>query len=240
MVRPVSTPTPPPFPNVPEPDDRTRIAQPRPYGQPAPSMSTMPPAPPAPAPSGSAPGQWAGQSGPFQPVPPPYGQAPYGQPTPGSGGYGQPTPPAQPAPYGPPVSLAKPRRSKRLLGGIGGAVGVVLILALKIGLPLVVHHAVDDHDHGAKDAESVVTNALQSNTAAQAERDFASTLNLKSPATRACVQLLSNDAEFSIAKSSMNGDGSATVDVDLKDSSHSLDFHLIQQSGWKIDQISCS
>jgi len=131
---------------------------------------------------------------------------------------------------------------RRFVGGIAGAVIVVLLLVLKfagVGLFFWNHH-----EHGVKDAETTVDTFLSINTSdAQTKAQLSSNWNPKTDF--ACTDAQGNSlsgGEYSIDKSKKESDSTAEVDVSTKNANGlKLTFQLDQESGaWKITKITCS
>lgn len=192
---------------------------PSPYAPPptTPSYSAAPPysTPPAPPTGAGTDGAWPAGTG--AAGPPPYGGATYS---------------SGPVP-------APPKARKTKLRIVGGIIVAIVVVALKFGAAFGIGALWHHSQHKAQDAETAVKAALKGT-------DFGSYLapgaTIGTVTTTDCWSYLTSSAwsTYEIPKSSKNDDGSADVQLDPTGQSRHLDFHLVDDGGWKIDRITCS
>ncbi|GAB4010952.1 hypothetical protein [Nocardioides ultimimeridianus] len=193
-----------------------------------------------------------GSSEPSQePTAPTYGQYPAnpaqpGTPPPPPTGPGNPSSPTYAAPptyaSGPPPQA--PNRRRRF-GRIGGLVALVLVvggkIALVLGLGSALGFAHDKVEHKVPEAETVVQTVLQSNSSSEIKGYLASGVTLGTVTDTQCGAFLSDKSwtKFTIPKSTKEDDGSADVKVDVEGKSTNINFHMVDQGGWKVERFTC-
>lgn len=162
----------------------------------------------------------------------------------------QPAPAQPPAPQGPPPPPAwgvgapggfppayQQKRPGRLRWIIGGVVAVVVVLAVVLG----VIGSQANSKHQATAAEKVVRDFLQADDINAVSDDYVSgfmTDTFPTACTKDQYAKLTEGADYEVTKSSKTGAG-AKVAVKLKSSDLEMDFHLVDDDGWKIDDLSC-
>jgi hypothetical protein len=112
-------------------------------------------------------------------------------------------------------------------------IGVKILAALGIGG--LFHHV----EHRAGDAEKSVDAVLQASTAAEAMPHFVAGVRLNR-VLAGCSELTDESSvTYKISRSSLEDDGSADVTVDVVGKDGDVHFHLVDQGGWKIDDVTC-
>lgn len=188
---------------------------------PTPNYGTPPPPPPGgqalPPPGGP-------QPPPGGPQPPPYGAQPGGPQQPGG------------VPPMPPGYPGQPQRRRRgrfaALGGVGGVILLIVVVLAFLGF----RHS---QNHQVKAAEDVVDEVVQADSMTDVSDDIAPSFKLGSCSKDQQAELQSA-SKYRITSSKKDGDDGAKVVVDLEGSDVNVEFHLVDQSGWKVDSLSCT
>lgn len=158
-------------------------------------------------------------------------QAPTVPQAPAAWGVGAPTG----APAGFPPAY-QPKRSRR--GPLVIACIVVAAVLGLVGLSFLGNKA----NHEATAAEKVVRDFLQSNDESEASGDYVPGLTSDKSAiscTAAQFDELAKASKYRITASDKTDNG-ATVSAEIQSSDLKLTFHLVDDSGWKIDGIRCT